>query len=383
MKKLILALMLSILILSFGTAYARLSANDPVPGQDVVIPIICQGELDSQNNPVFGGLNTLIAIAEMKDGSALSYPDTNYVVKAKMYVYNKESKLVYDSTRKWTKFDVVVDNCKDIVKGAPSNKRYMMREDMPLQSGGTIKLFTGYVVYEQTDASEITNRFIPWAYLVDLTKGFASGFNGVSAEDGLGNYFGEDGGNRPVTANQLFPRFFLLNDKDDTFNWWIILAGRNELGKINPIQYNVTRFLDGDICNEEELCRSVHIPIPYELNLIDVYGLLGDEIKTGCNFPANPCGGFGKLRVSEAGTMLMPTVQPLSIIGTANDGLPIVSDWPFYSLYGWSYQREAATSAALSWDVIHEIHRTYCSGPGTGSAQGAGISEDCTVTIGP
>ena len=378
MKKLILVLMLTILVVSFGTANARLSDNDAVPGQDVIIPIICEGSLDAQNNPVFGGLNTNIAIGEIKDGSALPDPDSNYVVKAKMYIYNSKSELVYDDTRKWTKFDVVVDNCKDIVRDAPSTKRSMMRVDMPLQSGAQMPLFAGYVVYQQDKTTD--NRFLPWGYLVDLNKGFASGFNGISAEDGTGPFMGEDGGSRAVTAFSLFPRFFLNNDKDDTFNWWIILAGRNELKGVNNIMYNVTRYLDGSICNEDEICRSLHIQIPDELNLIDVVEHLPNDLKTGCNFPNNSCGGFAMLDISEAGTRIINPAT-ISILGTANDNLDFVNQFPYYSIYGWSYQRAWANSAALSWDVIHEIHRIYCSGTENGYAQGVGNSADCSVTI--
>ncbi len=380
MKKLILVLMLTMLVVSFGTANARLSDNDAVPGQDVIIPIICEGSLDAQNNPVFGGLNTNIAIAEIKDGSALPAPDSNYVVKAKMLIYNSKSQLVYDDTRKWTKYDVVVDNCKDIVKNAPSSKRSMMRVDMPLQSGASMPLFAGYVVYQQLTSTD--NRFIPWGYLVDLNKGFASGFNGVSAEDGTGLFMGEDGGSRAVTAYSLFPRFLLLNDKDDTFNWWIILAGRNELKGVNPVMYNVTRFLDGNICNEDEICRSLHISIPDELNLIDVLEHLPNDLKVGCNFPNNSCGGFAMLDISEAGTRIINPAT-ISILGTANDGLDFVNQYPFYSIYGWAYQRAWANSAALSWDVIHEIHRIYCSGTQNGYAQGVGNSAACTVSVQP
>ncbi len=383
MKKLILALMLTILVVSFGTANARLSDNDAVPGQDVIIPIICEGTLDATNNPVFGGLSTNIAIAEIKDGSALPDPDSNYVVKAKMFVYNSKSQLVYDDTRKWTEDDVVVDNCKDIVKNAPAGKRSMMRVDMPTASGGQINLFAGYVLYQQSEVAStevMSNRFIPWAYLVDLNKGFASGFNGVSAEDGTGPFMGEDAGGRAVTAYSLFPRFLLLNDKDDTFNWWIILAGRNELKGINSVMYNVTRNLDGNICNEDEICRSLHISIPDELNLIDVLEHLPNDLKVGCNFPTSSCGGFAMLDISESGSRLIDPAN-ISILGTANGNLDFVNEFPYYSIYGWSYQRAWANSAALSWDVIHEIHRIYCSGTANGYAQGVGNSAACEVTV--
>jgi len=376
---LIVVAMLSIIVFSISPAHARLSANDFVPGQDVVVPIICEGTLDAQNNPVFGGLNTNIAVAEMRDGAALPDPDSAYVVTASLTVYDPLSRLVYDDKRKWTKYDVVVDNCQDMVLDAPASARARMRVNMPRQDGSTVSLFVGYAVYRQ-DVTTL-DRFVPWAYLIDLTKGFASGFNGVSAEDGLGPQMGEDGGSRPVTMNSIFPRIFLLNGLKETWNWWILLFGRNELGLINPIQWTATRYLDGFMCDEQELCRSVHIPIPHELNLIDVLTYLPNDIKTACGFPASSCGGFARLTITESGSQLFPAISTVSITGTANGALPLVSPPEFYSGYGWSYQRAADSSATLSWDVMHEIHRIYCSGPGTGSAQGENNAQSCPVTI--
>jgi len=378
---LIVVAMLSIFLFSIGTAHARLSANDFVPGMDVVVPIICEGTLDGMGNPTFGGLNTNIAIAEMRGGAALPDPDSAYVVTTSLTVYDPQSKLVYDDKRKWTKYDVVVDNCQDMVLDAPSGARARMRVDMPKQDGTVINLFVGYAVYRQ-DADTL-NRFVPSAYLVDLTKGFASGFNGISAEDGVGAQLGEDADNRPVTMNSIFPRIFLANGRADTWNWWMLLFGRNQLGLVNPIQYTTSRFLEGFMCDEQELCRSVHIPIPYELNLIDVLTYLPNDIKTACGYPANSCGGFARLSISETGSQLFPVIASIDITGTANDGLALVSPPEFYSGYGWSYQRVQAATSTLSWDVIQEIHRIYCSGPGTGSAQGENNAQSCDVTITP
>ena len=384
MKKkslLVIIAVLSVFLVGIGSAHARLSANDYVPGQDVIVPIICEGTLDAQNNPIFGGLNTNIAIAETRDGLALADPDSAYVVIASLTVYDPQSRLVYDDKRKWTKYDVVVDNCQDMVLDAPAAARARMRVDMPKQDGSVINLFVGYAVYRQ-DVTSI-NRFVPWAYLIDLGKGFASGFNGISVEDGIGLQMGEAGGDRPVTMNSIFPRMFLLNGRADTWNWWILLFGRNELGLVNPIQYTTYRYLDGYMCDEQELCRSVHIPIPHELNLIDVLTYLPNDIKTACGFPANSCGGFARLTITESGSELFPAIASISITGTANDKLPLVSPPEFYSGYGWSYERAADSTASLSWDVMHEIHRIYCSGTGTGVAQGENNAQSCPVTVTP
>lgn len=376
--------MLSILLVGIGTAQARLSANDFVPGQDVVVPMVCEGTLDAQNNPIFGTLNTLVAIAEMRDGTPLAAPYEDYVTVTSLEVFDRTTTLVWDDERIWTPYDVVVDNCQDIVLAVPSAERPNLRVDMPLQGGGVISLFVLEVVYSQTSPQVPLNRFLPWVYLVDLSKGFASGFNGISAENGIGPQLGEDGINRPVTMESIFPRFFLLNGLADTWNWWMLLFGRNELGVQLPANYTSSRDLTGFICDEEELCRSISIPIPYELNLIDVLSRLPNDIKTACNFPTDACGGFARLSIFESGTE-QSVPQTFTITGTANGlgALPLADPPEFYSGYGWSYQRAADSTATLSWDVIHEIHRIYCSGSGTGVAQGGGNAVSCDVTVTP
>ena len=207
-----------------------------------------------------------------------------------------------------------------------------------------------------------------WVYLVDLTKGFASGFNAPGAEDKLGNFFGESDDNDPIAVASFLPRYYFLNDKAETWNWWIYFFGRNEYAVENSIFYSdVHRKLDGIICDEQENCFSLDIPIPYELNLIDVLPEVTPSIKLANNFPANPAGlgGFAMLDIVEGGTIFLPSISTVFIDGTNNAlGLfSIFSPVEYYSAHAWSYQREQSNDGLpnLSWDVIHPQHRIWCS----------------------
>lgn len=367
MKKLILAVMLSVLLCGFGTAYAVLGVEDAVPGQDVVFPVICQ---------VGGGLDTLWAIAEKDDGG--HFADNNFVTTAHLILFDRTSIPVYDEFVNWTKRDIWTDLCSGVVSRVQDD----LKPELIVTIGGK-QYYVGYIAYFQTDdgtvgepdivpgvipaVAVLSDRFIPWVYLVDLNKGFASGFNGVTAEYGLGEFLGEAQDQAPVTAVDFFPRYFFMNNGPETWNWWIFLAGRNELAILNPTSYGtIHRFLTGVVCDEQENCPSLNIAIPYELNIVNVLGIIPNSLKTTNNFPANSLGGFALLTVQETGTIFGIPPIPVTIIGTVNSPFVFSPVNPLYSMYGWSYQREGSLAgAALSWDVIHVVHRTYIDLGGT------------------
>jgi len=348
--------MLSVFLFSAGTAFAVFGVNDAVPGQDVVFPIICEGHANPPTSPAtFGTLDTLWAIAEKNGGS--HFPDSDFVVCADVFVYDSRSILRFDTEYCWTAFDVVTDSCAHILSIMSPNAQELME----VESNGKT-FFAGYVIVQQSEAQEsITNRFVPWVYLTDLQKGFASGMNGISAENGTStNDLGEVNGAVAVAAESIYPRVFILNDKAETWNWWILLLGRNAYTQLGLPSFN--RVLDCQVCNEEEDCESEVIPIPNELNIINVREHLTSTVIPTCFGQSGcPIAGFGRCTIREAGeTILFGQIQ---IQGTANFGpIDITAPSPFYSLYGWSYQRAAESTATLSWDVIHEIHRVYCSG---------------------
>ena len=371
--------MLSLFLFSAGTASAIYGVNDAVPGQDVVIPIICEGYPNPPSGqPTLGGLDTIFAIAE-KGGGTPAFPN-EYVVCAKVFVKDKRSVERYDTEYCWTKYDVVGDSCSNLIK----EMGVANQVEMNITTSDGRRYFAGYVEISQTwvppagldpENNVISNRFIPWVYLTDLNKGFASGMNGITAEDGIGPRIGEDAGNVAVAAGQIFPRIFIMNNKADTWNWWMLLLGRNAYTQLTlpSFQRDLTCFL----CDEEEDCKSKDIPIPNELNLINVLDVINQSLIPACWFagePACPIAGFGRCGIREVGEVLVPPAL-ISISGTANAPTidPLYGQNPWYSLYGWSYQRAQMSTTTLSWDVIHEMHRLYCSGaiPGAGPSDNA------------
>jgi len=383
--------MLSVLLLGIGTVYAVPGINDAVPGQDIVVPIICGncgtdticGNIDDSS-----GLNTLIAIAEVKGGTPLlsgSYPknDNGQTPKVCMHldIRNRTSCTVLTKDHCWSPWDIEGFDCKALTRFVGSS--------MDTTIDG-VHYNVGYVIYTQTDYSDkLDNKFIAWEYLVDLTKGFASGFNGLSMENGVGDNLGEDAGSSPITAHDFFPRYFINNNDPDSWTWWILLAGRNEVGLYGngPSCGNtcpsavLSRSLTGDLCNEAEVCVDFGIEIPYEMNVISV----GDIPQLGEVWP-DPSAqrkGFALVKIVEEGDMT--TGAHITTEGTVNPSIPIcgLNAEEFYSMFGWSQQRAksndpSSTGFNLSWDVAHEMHRTYCSNaPDAGTTPG----EECLSSI--
>lgn len=293
--------MLSVFLFSVGTAQAVLGVADDVPGTDNVIPIICEEN---------GTLNTSWAIGEVLGLGA----------GADVFVFNRRSELVLDTRETWTGFDIQSNDCQSLVALMSTAQKTQMR----LAIGG-VNYFVGYVLYFN---DVVTDQLVPWVYLTDLPSGFASGFNGFAAEGGVDlvavappAVFHTDlleAATVPVTASALFPRFFILNANTDTFNWWIILAGQNV----------ATRALNGAICNEEEDCISLIIPIPDEVNIIVVANVIPAAL-----FTTFPHAGMGVFAVDPAAVT--------------------------YSIFGWAYQRQQSANVQASWDVVHPMHRQY------------------------
>ena len=365
--------MLSVFLLSAGTALAVFSVNDIVPGQDVVIPIVCEGHANlPTGDATFGTLDTLFAIGEKNGGD--HFPDSLNVVCADVFVYDSRSKERFDTEYCWTAYDVVTDSCSGLLdRMSPIAQSFM-----EVTKNGK-KFFAGYVVVKQTDATKVGNRFLPWVYLTDLPKGFASGMNGIASEQGVSiNDLSEVNGDAPITAESIYPRMFIMNDKPETWNWWILLLGRNTYTQLSLPSFN--RILDCQICNEDEICESETISIPDELNIINVREHLTGSVIPACfGAPACPIAGFGRCTIRESGETIL--LGQVAITGTANF-LPIDlgAPSPYYSLYGYSYQRAAESTATLSWDVIQEIPRVYCSGVNPGPS-GDGNEASCEATI--
>ncbi|MBP1750382.1 MAG: hypothetical protein H6Q52_2921 [Deltaproteobacteria bacterium] len=365
--------MLSVFLIGIGTAQAVTGVNDAVPGQDIVIPFICEGHANLPSGaPTFGGLNTVWAIAETSGGESCTLTKcadiTGEAVHAAIDGYNQKSEHKFDGDACWTPNDIVTGSCQEIIGGMDA----VAQSEMQVTLGG-VTYFAGYVIYTQDDVCEsgaISNRFTTWVYNTNIVKGFAAGFNGISAENGVGAQLEETcNGNETcspsvigndrigVTAERIFPRYFILNSDADSLNWWILLMGRNRYVFAN--EFN--RRLECIFCDEEEDCDSNSIPIPYELNVIDVKSRIPQSVY-GVNDFAKA--GFAYCIIKETGR-LEGENDNTEIVGTLSfpcdtDGDPQYCET--YSLFGWSYQQGVPVSASARIAAMHEIHRLYCDG---------------------
>jgi hypothetical protein len=390
--------MLSVFLIGIGTAYAVTGVEDAVPGQDIVIPIICEGYQpdDAGGNPVgepiFGSLNNVWAIAEVGDtecdlDDSVCVPvdmDGNQknnepgVTLADVITYDRLSIERLDQTVCWSKHDVISNQCTDLIKDMDQQARDAMEVVI-----NNVTYFVGYVEYLQRDSCEFSegegesNTLVSWVYLNDVVKGFVSGFDGISMENGTGPELEElciDGSCSDnfigVTASHVFPRYYILNSDPDTLTWWIFLLGRNEyaveyqLGLVN--ENNIHRSLGCFFCDENENCTSNGVPIPYELNVINVATRIPGSVWPSGWPISDPAGkrGFAYCTIDEIGsfsgqgsnTVISGTLSFDGVDGTSNT-LPET-----YSLFGWSYQRAVpqGASAVDKLAVIHTIHRLYC-----------------------
>jgi hypothetical protein len=207
-------------------------------------------------------------------------------------------------------------------------------------------------------------------YINDNVNGFVTGMNGLGLENGGGPQleetcnFGSCSSFGPIgiTARTIFPRYFIQDADLLTWNWWLILMGRNEyeveyqLGKVP--ENTIKRVLNCFFCDENENCFSNLIPIPYEWNIIRV----GNFIPGGVWPPAFfPKAGFAICTIDEAGFFSGQLTQT-TITGTLSfDGVDSGTENETYTMAGYAYQRAFPTTIEQKLAVIHPMHRTYCS----------------------
>jgi len=406
-KKSLLALIaiLSVFLVGIGTANAIYGVDDAVPAQDLVWPVMCAetpGPNPAASNSDLTSLNTNWAIADLIGGST---DLSGHSVTANCTLWSQKSTLIFDFIYTWTPFQVVVDDCQSLLTRHPNAKLVDLDgvngPDLRITVDG-ISYWAGYITCTQVGITPVggavqptIDRFMNNVYLVDLPLGFASGFNGPSLEGEnipSDSMMGELGSAFHITAHDVFARYYINNDpfaNPNTWDWWIFLLGRNQYNLVDNI--TSTRILNGYICDENEHCQSLAIPIPWELNIISIdphlpgspfFTPLGN---TDSSVPQTfPKAGFGTFTVSETGSLAGQ--GGFTITGTVNNaqapgGLTVPA---YYSMFGWSYQRaQAATSTLQDFDVMHPVFRTYCSGavPGSGPLDNYG-SCSCTNAVG-
>lgn len=340
MKKfLVLAAMLSVILFGFGTSHAVIGVADDVPGTDTVIPFICEDG---------GTLNTLWSVGDVSGAPNTVLPSFRFAIVADLLAFTRRSVEEYDEVVEWTvnNPDVLVDDCQSLISRMAPAQQALFKHSVITKTGVSKTFYIGYLVYFAPDVDD--DRFIPWVYLVDLPKGFAAGFNGYAAEQQvvLAGLL-EDGD--PIAAAALFPRYLVLNNNAETWNWWIILKGANGTSVAAPAD---SHRLSGIICNEEEVCSSLNIPLPDELNVISVEQHVPNALHGG----VYPKAGFGLFVTQDAGA---------------------AASFSDFTTLGWSYQRAQGSTVAGTWSVVHPMHRFY------GDVRDGGPSVLCEVCQDP
>ncbi len=297
-KVLVIALLIAgSLVFFHGNALAVLGAADNVPGHDVVFPIICEKN---------GSLNTTWAIANVFSSGGTA--------NATVRVYSATSSFLDSSnTMSWTPFDVESGDCQTLVATLSAADRTALEKTI-----NSVVYYVGYVFIEN-NVSKYDERFISWVYVLDLVKGFASGFKGFQAEGWAGTstlseYSPSDVKNA-IKGDRLWGRFILMNNNADTFNWLMLLLGdSNATAQLYYRDENENTVVTGNIALQE-------------MNVLNVED----------NMPGGLFSGYPKYGY---------------ILITIDEG-----DSSYDTVLGWMYQRYKATTIEGSWDAIHEIDR--------------------------
>jgi hypothetical protein len=300
---LILVAMLSMLLCAFGTAQAVVGVDDEVPSEFIVMPWICA---------VDGSLDTLTAVADVFGWGADAFVE----------LHTYDSVFLTDLIWEFTDFDVVSDNCQ----------RWVSEEIGPGGLSGALLTIGGRDYYVGYAIAFIGFPYAGWEYLVDLNKGFASGFNPLQIENNdpfvvgfdtdWDEYFTGTGFVSDAVI-AYFPRYLIVNNTlPESWTWWTFIFPFN----------NDFRYLVGFVCDEEENCRSINVPIPFEVNVINVIDVLPPVLTPSSD---STWAGYGSFLLCDDFD-----VQFLD-----------------YSTTGWSYERAQGSSVAASWDVIHKVHK--------------------------
>ncbi len=380
--------MLSVLLFGIGTAHAVLGVDDNVPGQDIAFPIICSAPTPYPAGAT-AGVDTAWAIADVAGTGSLFNVGgvVNYTSALHIVVHEpKNSSQVKDLQIYFTPFELQTDLCSHIISLVDVAARPKLVQNLCDSGGNCQNYYVAYLTFTQNQGtfggSAVSDRFVSWVVFDDLNNGYASGFDGLSLELGAGPELEENGGNVAIAARHIYPRYVIQNDpalKPQGHDWWILLFGRADITTkfgTTDANWSGNRNLQCFFYDEDEHVASNTVPIPNELNVVDV-----DPWVTGL-FAGYPHNGFAVCDIQEDGSH---TGTGLHNRGTYDNPSLVSNLLPlstgYYTFVGWSHAKVQGTSVLATWDVIWPIHRTYCSPlmPAGGSAgtTAADTREDC------
>jgi len=341
MKKFFIALsVLAALMFSVVPSQAIMGVADvDALGTDAIVPFVT--DLDYTGRT---GLNTLMVFTDVlgagADGLLFHYT-----------VYTSESETVYNDNLKGTEYDIVpTDAYTVIAKLAPTERAKL---EVDLDGDGTNDHYAGYIWFDNNslNVNTVGGQFL----FVDLAKGLVASCNIPMKEyhNNLGQPVGADMvGNdmielfnpeglagaenlqlgattavNPLTFG-IYPRFYIPASGDATLLifWASANADVSGLG-------GGTGALHINWFDDEENYVSSNIPIPWELNVINVEPLLPNSL-----FPANTYPKEGWIQL--AWLTNTPALDDLEMLG-----------WTFLQAYG------SLGAQNTSWAALNEMWR--------------------------
>jgi hypothetical protein len=349
MKKFFIALsVLAALMLSVVPSQALVGSPDVVPGQDAVVPFICDRTLTS-------GLNTLITFQDVRGGWPAAAAVTPRVFH---YTVNTvESVTVHNANLTGTARAVVKTDAFTILTAASAAARTALEVTI-----AGADYYAGYIYFDADNnaAGANWNSTVGQFFFVNLAAGMAASANipmkeyalngavtnGAAAINGA-LYTGQmvqggagDDANMelfspaamsaaislqagavapaaPVTFF-MFPRVFVADAA--AANWWLFWSSANDLPTATTIHV--------DVYNEDEVTISTNFPLDSEFEIVDTVTYLPAGLWT-----AYPYSGYVDLNWTTNTAALQAQ-----------------------EFLGWSYIQATGT-AAESWTVLTEMGR--------------------------
>ena len=348
MKKFFIALsVLAALILGVVPAQALVGMPDDVPGADVIVPFICETNLDQPGT----GLNTLIVFTEV---GLVGGKKAAAAVNFEYDIMTVRSVTVYDGTYTGTAGSITSTDAKAEVLKVSDD----LRPDLEVTIDGKT-YYAGYIYYD--DAT--TNNVICQLLFVNFANGMVASANVPMLEyndsiatavaqanmapaasfmerfsaDALASAMALQNGDA-VVADQatffgLYPRFRIAAAGDAD---WIVLWQSE-----NATAANGLASVHIDFFRDDEESASTNVKLPNELNILNVYDIVPRDL-----WPANtyPIQGWINLAWDDSGaTGNIPDIDPIRDI----------------AFFGFNLQIAYGTgTAADTYAVLNAIHRS-------------------------
>jgi len=346
-KSLIIGLTVLSVMLYAGTAFSIEG-----PSATVVFPFICEVVPTGQKFILPEHLDMVFTLANVTHIDTYMY----WIIR------NFKSQGVHDEGSPYlSPFDVSSDTCLGLTQKYGGDPHWNLLK----QTIGGKQYYVGYIEYDLR-FPEPGQAVIGWGQMQTLRTVTVSignklaqvkqpltdaGFNGVPDfrvdvnAATIATATGGGGVSWRIDSNQmLMPRYKIANNDTDTHNWWIIMTPSDALEGLAGPGSTCSRIMDCSICDENENCLSNAVPIPYQVNVVNVADILPGL------FATFPKAGFAMCEVVLQG--FSPTGQ--NPCGNAGNEQYV----------GWSYQYTRGIGD-LRTALIFPIHRQIGQG-GTG-----------------